>query len=86
MYVCTYCNVNVYNICIRTVITYILTEDDIIFHSLCMICSIELCIEAQEYRVYPGTEDKVYNDTFFSRHDLVVNALDNLEARRYVDR
>ena len=45
-----------------------------------------LCIEAQESKVHPATEDKVYNDEFFSRQDLVVNALDNVEARRYVDR
>jgi ubiquitin-activating enzyme E1-like protein 2 len=45
----------------------------------------ELCIEAQQYKVYPGTEQDVYNDSFFSRQDLVVNALDNVEARRYVD-
>ena len=49
-------------------------------------CSVELCIEAQQYKVYPGTEQDVYNDSFFSRQDLVVNALDNVEARRYVDR
>ena len=46
----------------------------------------DLCIEAQEFKVHPATEDKVYNDEFFSRQDLVVNALDNVEARRYVDR
>lgn len=45
-----------------------------------------MCIEAQENKVYPGTEQKIYNDTFFSHQDLVVNALDNVEARRYVDR
>ncbi|CAI8051799.1 Ubiquitin-like modifier-activating enzyme 6 [Geodia barretti] len=45
----------------------------------------DLCIEAQESKVHPATEDKVYNDEFFSRQDLVVNALDNVEARRYVD-
>ena len=47
---------------------------------------VDLQIEAQEYKVYPGTEQEIYNDTFFSRQDLVVNALDNVEARRYVDR
>ena len=36
--------------------------------------------------MYPGTEEKIYNDAFFSRQDVVVNALDNVEARRYVDR
>ena len=46
----------------------------------------DLCIEAQEHKVYPGTEEKIYNDAFFSRQDVVVNALDNVEARRYVDR
>ena len=58
-------------------------------HSLCTSLTmpyIELCIEAQEYKVHPGTEEKIYNDSFFSRQDIVVNALDNVEARRYVDR
>ena len=31
-------------------------------------------------------EGKVYHDQFFKSQDVVVNALDNLEARRYVDR
>ena len=47
---------------------------------------VDLCIEAQEFKVHPGTEEKVYNDSFLSEQDIVVNALDNLEARRYVDR
>ena len=32
------------------------------------------------------TEKTVYTDKFFERQDLVVNALDNVEARIYVDR
>ena len=36
--------------------------------------------------VFPGTEDKIYNDSFFRQLDVVVNALDNVEARRYMDR
>ena len=36
--------------------------------------------------VFPGTEEQVYNDEFYKQLDLVVNALDNVEARRYVDR
>ena len=43
-------------------------------------------IDAQEYKVFPGTEQEIYNDSFYSRQDIVVNALDNVEARRYVDR
>jgi ubiquitin-activating enzyme E1-like protein 2 len=39
-----------------------------------------------EHKVFPGTEVKVFNDEFFRAQDLVVNALDNVEARRYVDR
>ncbi len=42
-------------------------------------------IEAQEYKVFPGTEQKIYNDMFFLAQHVVVNALDNVEARRYVD-
>lgn len=37
------------------------------------------------HAVFPGSEG-VYSDEFFHNTDLVVNALDNLEARRYVDR
>ncbi|KAL5005528.1 hypothetical protein ScPMuIL_018984 [Solemya velum] len=42
-------------------------------------------IEAQQYRVCPQTEERVYTDQFFASNDLIVNALDNVEARRYVD-
>ncbi|XP_056022965.1 ubiquitin-like modifier-activating enzyme 6 isoform X2 [Ostrea edulis] len=45
----------------------------------------ELNIKAQQHKVCPQTEDKVYNDAFFESQNLVVNALDNVEARRYVD-
>lgn len=45
----------------------------------------DLCIDALEHKVFPGTEAKVFNDKFFQAQDLVVNALDNVEARRYVD-
>ena len=36
--------------------------------------------------VCPDTEISIYNDAFFEKLDIVVNALDNLEARRYMDR
>ena len=35
--------------------------------------------------VFPGTEQKIFNDAFFQAQDIVVNALDNVEARRYMD-
>eukprot|EP00048_Salpingoeca_helianthica_P014885 m.224042 g.224042 ORF g.224042 m.224042 type:complete len:1016 (-) comp16384_c0_seq1:92-3139(-) len=41
-------------------------------------------ITARNTRVGPDTEP-IYNDTFFSRIDGVCNALDNVEARRYMD-
>ena len=41
-------------------------------------------IEAHENRVGAETEN-VYNDDFFRHLDGVANALDNLEARRYMD-
>lgn len=47
---------------------------------------VDLCIEALQYKVFPGTEASVFNDAFFQCQDIVVNALDNVEARRYVDR
>ena len=42
-------------------------------------------IDAQQYKVYPGTEERVYHDSFYQSLSLVVNALDNVEARRYID-
>ncbi|PFX22554.1 Ubiquitin-like modifier-activating enzyme 6 [Stylophora pistillata] len=35
--------------------------------------------------VCPETEETLYTDQFFESQDLVVNALDNVEARRYMD-
>ena len=34
----------------------------------------------------PETEEIIYTDDFFRCKNIVVNALDNVEARRYVDR
>ena len=31
------------------------------------------------------TEHTVYTDAFFENQNIVINALDNLEARRYMD-
>lgn len=45
----------------------------------------ELNIVAQENRVGPDSED-IYDDTFFRGLDGVANALDNVEARNYMDR
>jgi len=42
-------------------------------------------IEAQENRVGPDTE-ATYDDTFFEALDGVANALDNVDARIYMDR
>ncbi|XP_067106739.1 ubiquitin-like modifier-activating enzyme 6 [Osmerus mordax] len=44
----------------------------------------ELQIDAHLNKVCPASEN-MYNDAFFSRLHLVVTALDNVEARRYVD-
>lgn len=40
-----------------------------------------VCVSVCHY-----TESTVYSDAFFSGLHVVVNALDNLEARRYMDR
>ena len=42
-------------------------------------------VQPQENRVGGDTED-VYNDDFFEGLDGVANALDNVEARTYMDR
>uniref|UniRef100_A0A6Q2YJN0 Ubiquitin-activating enzyme E1 C-terminal domain-containing protein n=1 Tax=Esox lucius TaxID=8010 RepID=A0A6Q2YJN0_ESOLU len=44
----------------------------------------EMEIDAHLNKVCPATES-IYNDLFYSRLHLVVTALDNVEARRYVD-
>uniref|UniRef100_H2SK81 E1 ubiquitin-activating enzyme n=1 Tax=Takifugu rubripes TaxID=31033 RepID=H2SK81_TAKRU len=44
----------------------------------------DLQVEAHLNKVCPATES-IYNDSFFSRMNVVVTALDNVEARRYVD-
>ncbi|XP_071385741.1 ubiquitin-like modifier-activating enzyme 6 [Centroberyx affinis] len=41
-------------------------------------------VDAHLNKVCPATEG-IYNDSFYSRLQLVVTALDNVEARRYVD-
>ena len=45
----------------------------------------DLHIEAHVNRVGPDTEN-VYNDAFFEKIDGVCNALDNIDARVYMDR
>jgi len=42
-------------------------------------------IEAYEKKVCPQSENELFTDSFFKSHDLCVNALDNVEARRYMD-
>ncbi len=42
------------------------------------------CLNAMENRVEPKSED-IFNDIFWDKLDFVVNALDNAQARKYVD-
>lgn len=35
--------------------------------------------------VYEGTEATIHTDKFFQAQDVIVNALDNVEARVYMD-
>ncbi|XP_029287138.1 ubiquitin-like modifier-activating enzyme 6 [Cottoperca gobio] len=44
----------------------------------------DLQVDAHLNKVCPATES-IYNDSFYSRLNLVVTALDTVEARRYVD-
>ncbi|KAM7394215.1 hypothetical protein PAMP_021028 [Pampus punctatissimus] len=44
----------------------------------------DLHVDAHLNKVCPATEG-IYTDSFYSRLNLVVTALDNVEARRYVD-
>uniref|UniRef100_A0A0B7B891 E1 ubiquitin-activating enzyme n=2 Tax=Arion vulgaris TaxID=1028688 RepID=A0A0B7B891_9EUPU len=45
----------------------------------------EMKIEAQQHKVCSETEESVYTDEFFENQHIIVNALDNVEARRYMD-
>lgn len=42
-------------------------------------------VDPHQHKVCPETEETLYTDDFFESQDLVVNALDNVEARRYMD-
>ncbi|KAG7238375.1 hypothetical protein INR49_030882 [Caranx melampygus] len=44
----------------------------------------DMHVDAHLNKVCPATEN-IYSDSFYSRMNLVVTALDNVEARRYVD-
>lgn len=44
----------------------------------------DLQVDAHLNKVSPATES-IYNDSFYSHLNIVVTALDNVEARRYVD-
>lgn len=45
----------------------------------------EINIKTYEKKVSIQTENELFNDKFFQNHDVCVNALDNVEARRYMD-
>jgi len=45
----------------------------------------DMKINAYEKKVCPQSENQLFTDEFFKSHDLCVNALDNVEARRYMD-
>ena len=53
---------------------------------LCVLFLPDLCLEALQYKVCPATEATTFHDAFLQAQDIIVNALDNVEARRYVDR
>ncbi|KAM9677988.1 ubiquitin-like modifier-activating enzyme 6 isoform 1-T1 [Trichechus inunguis] len=44
----------------------------------------QLKIDAHLNKVCPATET-IYNDAFYTKQDIIITALDNVEARRYVD-
>ncbi|RMX37969.1 hypothetical protein pdam_00009035 [Pocillopora damicornis] len=45
----------------------------------------DIDVDPHQHKVCPETEETLYTDQFFESQDLVVNALDNVEARRYMD-
>ena len=48
------------------------------------IYSPEMKVESYQLRVGKETED-IFNRSFWEKNDIVINALDNIEARKYVD-
>ena len=42
-------------------------------------------IDAHLNKLCPATE-ALYSDEFYTKQDIIITALDNVEARRYVDR
>ncbi|XP_067929190.1 ubiquitin-like modifier-activating enzyme 6 [Watersipora subatra] len=45
----------------------------------------DMVIDAQQHKVHAGTEEEIHTDQFFHEQDIIVNALDNVEARIYMD-
>ena len=54
-------------------------------HAAILKMNPDMKINAYEKKVCPQTESELFTDEFFLSHDLCVNALDNVEARRYMD-
>ncbi len=52
----------------------------------CLFVVVDLCIDGLEHKVCPNTQRSIFHDEFFRDQDIVVNALDNVAARRHVDR
>jgi len=51
----------------------------------CSLMNPEFSVQSYEIKVCPETE-KQFNDSFWESLDFVVNALDNVKARQYVDK
>jgi ubiquitin-activating enzyme E1-like protein 2 len=45
----------------------------------------DIVVKSFQEKVCPQTENDIFNDNFFKEQDICVNALDNIEARRYMD-
>ncbi|XP_067839513.1 ubiquitin-like modifier-activating enzyme 6 isoform X2 [Heptranchias perlo] len=52
--------------------------------SATLVINPQIKIDAHLNKVCPSTEN-IYSDSFYTQVDVVVTALDNVEARRYVD-
>lgn len=57
-------------------------SDSLLYHAVIRAVCYYLI---SSFIVSPDTETTVHTDEFFCRQDLIVNALDNVEARIYVD-
>ncbi|CDJ43654.1 hypothetical protein ETH_00003310, partial [Eimeria tenella] len=51
----------------------------------CCFADSAAAVVALEARVGPETEAEIFTESFWRSQDIIINALDNIQARQYVD-